>query len=950
MAKIALSTTEIDPGVNTFVLGSPLSGKTKTLIELVQSLEDAGAKPEEILVLTASRLAANDLRDRLAAQSKKASRGPRARSISSFAFALLAKNNPELKLFSGASQQALIASLIDRAISQKQNVTWGFDATTCQLQGFQNEVRDLLAVVVENQLGEKGLIELQKQFPKTKLQVAIDLIPGYQAAHLEQNALDPSELLIQALGALNNAEPYRFLLVDDAQDLSEAALALISALSKTGTSFIFGDPDAAVLGFRSSQQSFLARFDGFATINLTPDQTNPAKQALLQKVSGRIPTSLASKHRPRSDQPLETQAELFDNQSAEADWLAAELRRAKLIEKLDWTQMAVIARTRTQLDQLANDLSARNVPVRIVGVQQALRDQRAARSVLDFGALVYQLENQLDIEAILSSPLLNLDPLGQRRLFRELALRAENQGLSRSKILSEIFEELVESESFEIKALNRVIQARFQISAQGDISAHQFVSQVAELMNLERLKTLAKANGPVSLAASRDLDALLELFAAAQRFDLRQGGSAKDFVLNQLELSIPEDSLAPIGLRPAVTLATSAQLAGKSYELVALPRLQEGIWPNLKPRSSVLGASGLQAYLVGRSDSPEKAAGNELADELRAFYKAVGAHRSKLLLSAMEGQDEQPTQFFTMFGIVGKKNTEQIDFDIRRQVGRLRKRAIAGDKIAIATLAALSLAGVPGAHPRNWQGLQEISTSEPVVTNQEALRLSASKLEAFEKCPLHWFIGTFGGEGTSFQASLGTLMHAALEASSKGVDIGDFVQSNWYSLDFESKWVELAQLRKSARMIALMTEYLSGAGELIAAEKPFELQVGNLTVAGKIDRVEKSPEGLVVVDLKTGKPQTQQEVSDNRQLSLYQLSLMNSGEQVSGARIVSIGAPKLKVMDQPALEGERLADLTALLERAAAEIGSDHFAASFSSHCAEDGNCQLLLAKAVQHD
>jgi hypothetical protein len=441
----------------------------------------------------------------------------------------------------------------------------------------------------------------------------------------------------------------------------------------------------------------------------------------------------------------------------------------------------------------------------------------------------------------------------------------------------------------------------------------------------------------------------LELFAAAQRFDLRAGGSASEFVLNQLELSIPEDSLAPIGLRPAVTLATSAQLAGLSFELVALPRLQEGIWPNLKPRTSLLGASSLQAYLLGRSDSPEKPAGNELADELRLFYKAVGSHKSRLLLSAMDAQDEQPSQFFTMFSISGNKNSDQIDFDIRRQVGRLRARAMQSEPAAVAILAALSLAGVPGAHPRNWQGLQEISSAEPVVTNDEELRLSASKLEAFEKCPLHWFIGTFGGQSSSFQASLGTLMHAALEATSKGDDLGDFVQSNWHTLDFESKWQELAQKRRSAKMIALMTEYLEGAGQLLAAEKPFELKVGKLTVAGKIDRVEQTSEGLVVVDLKTGKPQSQAEVSSNRQLALYQLALKSSGEKVAGARIVSVGAPSLKVLDQPELEGEKLAEINELLERASTQIGSDKFSASVSSHCAEDGSCQLLLAKAVQH-
>jgi RecB family exonuclease len=234
------------------------------------------------------------------------------------------------------------------------------------------------------------------------------------------------------------------------------------------------------------------------------------------------------------------------------------------------------------------------------------------------------------------------------------------------------------------------------------------------------------------------------------------------------------------------------------------------------------------------------------------------------------------------------------------------------------------------------------------VKSGEALRLSASKLEAFETCPLHWFIGSFGGEAGSFQASLGTLLHAALEASTQGIQLSDFVKSNWHTLEFESEWQQLQQLRRSSRMLAMMTQYLEQANKLVAAERPFEITVGNLTLAGKIDRLEETEAGLEVVDLKTGKPPTPQQVQGNRQLALYQLALTRSGEKVAGAKIVSVGGDGLKVLGQPALEAAQEAELTSVLERAASEIGSDHFAASISSHCAQDGSCHLLLAKAVQ--
>ncbi len=948
MAKISLGITELDSSQSALVLGCPGSGKTSSIIKLVFELEQAGFGADEILVLTPSRLAANLLRDQIGVNSNLAASSPRARSLASFAFGLVSKTNPDLKLLSGASQQALLAKLIGEAVEAKQHLVWEVDSLTTELQGFQSEVRDLLAVVIENRLSVEELKRLQAQFPKTKLQVAIDLLPKYQALLQAQNALDPSELLVRALEQFTRADQPRCLVVDDAQDLSPAGLRLVAKIASGSLTYIFGDPDAAVLGFRSGADSFLSHFQLPQTSLGSPLATE-LKMTLLNRISNRIPTGLAVSHRPKSQAQVSVSAQLFENQSSEADWLAAKLRRAKLLDEIGWEDMAVIARTRTQLDQLASDLSARSVPVRIIGVQQALKSQPAARAVLDFGTLVYGEVSEQGLDQLLSSPLVGLDALGVRRLFRELSQLQENQGVSRSEIKRGLFSELLESDSFEVKAINRVTEARLRLANRGEISAHQFVSAASELMNLDRMRTLSRGRGSLAQSSGRDLDALLELFAAAQRFDLREAGSAAEFVKHQLEISIPEDSLAPIGLRPAVTLSTSAQLAGRSYELVALPRLQEGIWPNLKPRTSLLGASSLQSYLLGRSASPELASGSELADEIRSFYKAVGSHRSQLLLSAMSAQEEQPSQFFTMFSIQTERNQDQVDFDIRRQVGRLRSRAVLGQPDAIATLAALSLAGVPGAHPKNWQGLSTISSEAPVVAQGEELRLSASKLEAFEKCPLHWFIGTFGGQSANFQASLGTLLHAALEASAQGVELSDFVESNWHTLEFESKWHELSQRRRAARMLALVTQYLDKANQLVAAEQPFELKVGNLTVSGKIDRIESSSDGSLVVDLKTGKVPTAAEASNNRQLALYQLALRGQGQSVAGARIVAVGGDSLKVLEQPALEGEKLAEINMLLERASAEIGSDQFSASIGTHCREDGSCQLLLAKAVQH-
>ena len=121
----------------------------------------------------------------------------------------------------------------------------------------------------------------------------------------------------------------------------------------------------------------------------------------------------------------------------------------------------------------------------------------------------------------------------------------------------------------------------------------------------------------------------------------------------------------------------------------------------------------MQAFLAGRSDDPGKAARSELADELRLFYKSLGAVRSKLMLSAMQSSDEQPSQFFQMLGLSPVAKQVDIEFDPRRLVGRLRAELAAGDVSAAPMLAALALTGASGAHPRSWQGLLPMVVTSP---------------------------------------------------------------------------------------------------------------------------------------------------------------------------------------------------------------------------------------------
>jgi RecB family exonuclease len=188
-----------------------------------------------------------------------------------------------------------------------------------------------------------------------------------------------------------------------------------------------------------------------------------------------------------------------------------------------------------------------------------------------------------------------------------------------------------------------------------------------------------------------------------------------------------------------------------------------------------------------------------------------------------------------------------------------------------------------------------------------------------------------------------------LEVSSNQAELEQFVQSNWHTLEFEASWQESGQKRRALNMIAALGQYLRTAGELVSAEQKFEVSIGRLVIAGKIDRVEKDTDGgLRVVDLKTGKPPTAKEVENHRQLAVYQLAIRSQyNEPLAGGRIVSVGDQKLKVLDQPAISGEFEHEVLELLKKVETGAGGSSFVAEVADHCGQDANCQLLISRVV---
>jgi superfamily I DNA/RNA helicase len=131
------------------LLAGPGTGKTTTIVEAVVSRVDRGEiTPEQALVLTFSRRAAGELRDRIAGRLGRTIREPIARTFHSYAFGLLRaeavrRGEPAPRLMSGPEQDLVVRELL-RGDVEAGAANWPDRLRPALLtRGFAQELRDL---------------------------------------------------------------------------------------------------------------------------------------------------------------------------------------------------------------------------------------------------------------------------------------------------------------------------------------------------------------------------------------------------------------------------------------------------------------------------------------------------------------------------------------------------------------------------------------------------------------------------------------------------------------------------------------------------------------------------------------------------------------------------------------------------------------------------------------
>ncbi len=657
----------------------------------------------------------------------------------------------------------------------------------------------------------------------------------------------------------------RFILVDEFQDANYAQVKILHLLAgQERNVFAVGDPDQAIYQFRGASSAAFALFrhyfpdsklvaleknrrsttsilnSAFALIAKNADvfpgmQESVASYRRSRLLSARDEDALREARQPQN---LPVEAVISIGRDAESTDVVATIRERRKALRCKWSQFAVLYRAHSNRDQVAAELAEQGIPFSIENMD--VMDTPEARDLFACLGAVVSVRDGASLFRVAALPQFAIDAEKLRAALKSLPRNApQNTGIA---------DVLAQMENG-AAVLSELEQAREEIAGVGAKSRR------AAEMAIRRFE----------LPASRPLAAVLDFIGAWEEKPIARGGELAEF-LDYMEYFREAGGAIPMISHDedAVSLMTAHTAKGLEWDHVFILRANSGSFPCSYRQPLVEFPAALR-----EEESVFVNEGKALHDqeERRLFYVAMTRARDSLAIHARQGKGKRdPTP-------PGYLRELLDDASIRPWFCKREARAFAGELFAQA-------ASAPASASRTSQWLELAPASDL------SRRLSASALETYEACPLQfklereWRIPREAPAALQYGAAIHRVLRTYYEAVRLRRPMEDDALIALLRADLAQAGIQdLYQFELYEQQgIAQLRDFMAAARsapipEVLRTEEWFEMAIGGATVSGRIDRMDQTGGGRVVItDYKTGKPKSQEDADLSLQLSIYALA------------------------------------------------------------------------------
>ena len=667
------------------------------------------------------------------------------------------------------------------------------------------------------------------------------------------------ELLAQDSTVLAHERDHaRFILVDEFQDANFAQVKILHLLSgEERNVFAVGDPDQAIYRFRGASSAafalFQRTFPGARTVTLDKNRrsTTPILRCAYTVIS-KNPEVFAGGHLHRS--PLisfREEAAIHQGKKLPEVPVDAVVLAGKDVERSDladtilskrrelrckWSDFAVLYRQHLHRDELVQEFIERGIPYSIENMD--VMDTPQARDLMACIGAVVSEKDDASLFRVAALPQFRIDPEKLRAEIKALPREREHGlvaavlpkidgGMAVLDSLQQVRNEIEKRSAKSRSALDSMIRIfGFDPSSPPLAAMLEFVQQwekkpivktreLAEL--LEYLDLFRQAGGTVNIAAEASDAVRLMTVHVAKGLEYKHV-----FIIRASSPSFP---------------------AGFKETLVEFPE-------ELRDPDSL-------------AQKDDKALHTE--EERRLFYVAMTRARDSLTLYANRGKGKKdptpPGYFRDLFG----------DPALNRYLRRRPARALQAEIFAQA-------GSTPVIGVAQWIGLPPASAL--------GTKLSASAVQTYKNCPLQfkldreWRIPGEVPAAMQYGGSMHRVLRAYYDSVRMGRELSEEALIELFRTDLTEAGIQDRYQHElyERQGIEQLKEFLAACRrgpvpQVLHTEEFFEVEIGSTTVVGRIDRIDKTPGGeVVVIDYKTGKPQSQDDADQSLQLSIYALA------------------------------------------------------------------------------
>ena len=589
------------------VLAGPGSGKTTVLLCRISRLLERGlAKPQEILALTFSKAAAEEMKSRF--ENLNGASGVSFGTFHSIFFRILRSRygwNVE-QIFQEEERRNILRNSIEAEKWDIPDLEEYISQFFSQLSLMNSELEQ------PNRFTPVGM-------PVEEFRKLYRAYEGYKERH---EKLDFDDMLTQCYQLLREdaavreywQRKYKFILVDEFQDVNQAQFACLQILAeKHQNLFVVGNDDQSIYAFRGARPDFLLHFPTLypaakkVTLNTNYRSTERIVN-LAERVIGNNEVRFVKNMKGIGEAGDKVTFFLAEDAAKEAAHIAEKIGRL-LDEGVPLTEIAVIYRTNLQGGAFARELYKRGIPYDLRDNSGNVYEHWVAKDLLAYLLLAENEESDSALRRILNKP--------KRYIGKDLLAEAETMPYT----LLRSFFVCPSLKGWQEENLENLRIDLNQIRKRTPYDAVKYIRKVIGYD--EYLEEFAAYRRTSAQVLQEIADEIME--TAKDCADVRSFREQ----LERLSLQMKEQSRKKGQKRNGVALMTMHGAKGLEFRAVFLPSLVEGIVPHEKGMDTV-------------------------AEERRLFYVAMTRASEKLCLSAIlqrYEKERKPSRFLAEMGL-----------------------------------------------------------------------------------------------------------------------------------------------------------------------------------------------------------------------------------------------------------------------------------------------------------